>query len=58
MGLAEEDKVGLVVVKEVFEVEDIPAEAFNIPSQSNKGINWGKRGRICGWGKRSFSYRS
>ena len=45
---AEEDKVRLVVVNEVFEVEDIPAEAFNIPSQSNEGINWGERGRIVG----------
>ena len=33
LGLGEEDKVGLVIVSEVFEVEDIPTKTFDIPGE-------------------------
>ena len=37
LGFADVDEVRLMDIKEVFEVEDIPKEALNVPGESNEG---------------------
>ena len=36
LGFADVDEVRLVDIKEEFEVEDVPGEAFDVPGESNE----------------------